>query len=68
MKIRIQKCQEEDEVRIHEIWARDDDFNEETMKSTDKECGRIIVLAGIFMKMFPRFKEVTVSTDLTEDD
>lgn len=66
MKIKIQKYQ--NEVRIHEIWTRGDYFNEETMKSIDKECGRIIVLAGIFMKMFPRFKEVTDSTDPTEDD
>lgn len=65
MKIKIQRC--DNEVRIHEIWTRDDHFTEETMKSTDKECGRIIVLAGIFMKMFPRFKEVTVSTELTEE-
>lgn len=66
MKIKIQKYP--NEVRINEIWTRGDHFNEETMKSIDKECGSIIVLVGIFMKMFPRFKEVTVSTDPTDDD
>ena len=65
MKIKIQHSP--DGVCIHEIWTRTDVINRETMHAHKKDSGRVIMLAGIFMKMFPRFKEVTVSTKLTED-
>lgn len=66
MRIKIQNTKEG--VKIHERWTRTDIMSKESVHAHEKESGRIMILAGIFLRMFPRFKEVTVNTELSEDD
>ena len=66
MRIKIQNTKKG--VKIHERWTRTDIMNKDSVHAHEKECGRIIMLVGIFMKMFTRFKEVIVNTELTEDE
>lgn len=66
MRIKIQNTKEG--VKIHERWTQTDIINKDTVHAHKKECARVIMLVGIFMKMFTRFKEVIINTELTEDD
>jgi len=63
MKIKIQKTNEA--FRVQESWNLMD-YLKSGLKSV-KENGAAIIAAEFFLEAFPRFKEITISTELTED-
>ena len=63
MKIKIQNTN--DAFRVQERWNLMD-YLKSDLKSV-KEDGAAIITAQLFLMAFPRFKEITISTELTED-
>lgn len=63
MKIKIQNTNEA--FRVQERWNLMD-YLKSGLKII-KENGAAIIAAELFLEAFPRFKEITISTELTED-
>jgi hypothetical protein len=63
MKIKIQNTN--DAFRVQERWNLMD-YLKSGIK-TVKENGAAIIAAQFFLEAFPRFKEIIINTELTED-
>ncbi len=60
MKIRIQNTNEG--LRVRETWDE-----KEYKKNIGKVEGSVIIAAEYFLACFPRFKEMIINTDFTDD-
>ena len=60
MKIRIQNTNEG--LRVRETWNE-----KEYKKNIGKVEGSVILAAEYFLSCFPKFKEMIINTDLTDD-
>ena len=65
MRLIIQNTKES--VRIREVWPDSGNQNEEDAQAHKKDCGKVIILAELFLMHFPRFKELILNTEITED-
>ncbi len=64
MKIRIQNTSEG--LRIRETW-NEKEYKKEISRNCGKVEGAVIIAAEYFLDCFPRFKEMTINTELTDD-
>ncbi len=64
MKIRIQNTNEG--LRVRETW-NEKEYKKAISKNSGKVEGAIIIAAELFLDSFPRFKEMTINTELTDD-
>ncbi len=63
MKIKIQNTNEA--VKIREIWELEEFCKKDKIKK--EECGNAIIAGQFFLECFPRFKEIIINTEFTED-
>ena len=64
MKIRIQNTNEG--LRVRETW-NEKEYKKEISKNSGKVEGSVIIAAEYFLTRFPRFKEMIINTDFTDD-
>ncbi len=63
MRMKIQNTNEN--IRVQEKWTLEEYIFKE-LKDKD-ESGAAIIAAQYFLEAFPRFKEIVLNTELTED-
>jgi len=63
MKIKIQNTNEA--VRVREVWEFEEFCKKD--KNKNEECSKAIIAGQIFLECFPRFKEIIINTELTEN-